>query len=83
MNILFVCTANVSRSYAAEKLFYHEAAQSGLEGVAVSSAGVMDMTDAPPDPKMADYLEKAGVAGRDHASRRMCGEYTEWADLIL
>jgi protein-tyrosine phosphatase len=83
MNILFVCTANVSRSFLAEHLFRHEAAQAGLSGVAAASGGVADFSGSPPDAKMVEFLVKQKISFGMHEARPVEPEQVEWADRIL
>lgn len=83
MNILFVCTANVSRSFTAEMLLKHEIEQLNLSHIAVSSAGLYAFPGSSPDPKMVEHLENTGVIVDDHESRLMTVEDVEWADIIL
>jgi protein-tyrosine phosphatase len=83
MNILFVCTANVSRSYLAEQLFRHEVRQLGLSGVAVSSAGVADFAGSPPDSKMVEFLSKQEIPFEKPGARLIAPEQVAWADRVL
>jgi protein-tyrosine-phosphatase len=83
MNILFVCSANVSRSFLAEVLLKKELESLGIEGIGVSSAGLYAYPGNPPDPQMVDYILKAGIAYEPHESKEMTVEDAEWADLIL
>ena len=41
MKVLFVCNANIVRSFMAERLLRSRLKRAGLEGVDVSSAGVL------------------------------------------
>ena len=83
MNILLVCSGNVSRSFLAEVLLKRELRSLGAEDVAVSSAGVCAYPGSPPDPQMVDYLAEAGIAYEPHEARGITQEEVEWADLIL
>ena len=40
MNILFVCSGNISRSFLAQRLLENELASMAVEGVTVASAGL-------------------------------------------
>ncbi len=82
MNILFLCTGNVSRSYLAEMLLEHEIDQNNAKGIFVSSAGILDNEGMPADPVMLDYLTKLKIPACDHLSRRITGKEVEWADRI-
>lgn len=82
MNILFVCTGNVSRSYLAEMLLEHEIGDRRLHGIYVSSAGILDNEGMPADPLMIDYLTKLKIPADEHSSRKICKKDIEWADRI-
>ena len=81
--MLFVCTANISRSPYAER----RAAQlaSGLSGTRVdtSSAGVPGFPGNAMDPVMAQELAARGVDGRGHLSRAVSGEILAATDVVL
>jgi protein-tyrosine phosphatase len=81
MNILFVCTANVSRSFLAEKLLINELGS--LKGVSVSSAGLYAFPGSPPDPVMVAYLLGKRVPAEGHSARQVRIEDIRWADMIL
>ena len=83
MNILFVCTANICRSYLAERLFLHEAEQLGLSNVQAASAGMAALPGNSPDPRMVAHLMEKGVAVGDHQSRQLELEELEWANKVL
>jgi protein-tyrosine phosphatase len=83
MNILFVCTANVSRSFLAEQLFRHELQRAGIGAVEALSAGVADLSGSLPDPKMVDWLSKQGIRFKKHVARPVDLALVEWADRIL
>lgn len=83
MNVLMVCTANVSRSFLAEKLMSHEITRRRLKDVRVRSAGVYASPGARPDSKMVAYLEIKGIPVSDHKSRRIHQDDIHWADRIL
>jgi protein-tyrosine phosphatase len=83
MNILFVCTANISRSFLAEKLFKHEIKKHSLDNISVASSGMLPLSGNPPDPTMVDYLKKQGISGEDHKSQQIDEEKLAWADIVL
>lgn len=82
MNILFLCTGNVSRSYLAEMLFRYEIDQGRSEGISVSSAGILDNEGMSADPVMADYLAKSEIPTKTHSARTVTERDIEWADHI-
>jgi protein-tyrosine-phosphatase len=81
MNILFVCTANVSRSFLAEKLLINELGS--LKGVSVSSAGLYAFPGSPADPMIVAYLQEKGIPAEGHSARQVRIEDIQWADMIL
>ena len=83
MNILFVCTGNMSRSFLAEVLFRREIKSLGMEAGNVSSAGLYAYPGNPADPDMVDYLKARGIAVPRHEARQMTREDAAWADRIL
>ncbi len=83
MNLLFVCTANISRSFLAEKLMKHELEKQRLNNVSVQSAGVYASPGSWPDPKMVEYLMDNDISVWAHESRRIQAEDIRWADHIL
>jgi len=83
MNILFLCTGNISRSYLAEMLFEHEIDKHHSKGIFVSSAGILDNEGMPADPVMVEYLIKLNVPTGDHSSRTITEKDVEWADHIF
>jgi len=83
MNILFVCTGNVSRSFLAEMLLKNEAKRLQLKDVIVSSAGVSAFNGMVADPEMVNYLSQIGVPSEKFASRPITKEDVDSADLIL
>lgn len=83
MKILFVCTANISRSFFAEMLLRDELGSLGVENIFVSSAGLRAFSGSPPDPHMVSYLLERGIPVKMHESRQILEEDVIWADLIL
>jgi protein arginine phosphatase len=83
MNILFVCTGNVSRSYLAEMLLRHEIGKYQLHGIHVASAGILEYSGIPADPVMEDYLAGLNIPSGGHLSRTITKENVDWADRIF
>lgn len=83
MNILFVCTGNISRSFLAEMLLKNEIESLELDNISTSSAGTFAYPGNPPDSEMVEYLTKMGIPIKDHESRQIAKEDVEWADNIL
>jgi protein-tyrosine-phosphatase len=83
MNILFICTANISRSFLAEMLFMHEIERQHLKDIFVSSAGIDAASGYPPDSKMIEYLLDKKIRVEGHASRQVRQEDVDGADRIF
>lgn len=83
MNILFVCTANISRSFMAEMVLNNEVDLHNLDNIFISSTGLFANPGSPPDPKMVEHLLKMGISIKDHESSQITKEDVDWADLIL
>lgn len=83
MNILFLCSGNISRSYLAKTLLEHKIAQNRLEGISVSSAGILDNEGMSADPVMVEYLQKLEIPAGDHSARIITKKDIEWADHIF
>jgi protein-tyrosine phosphatase len=80
-SILFICTGNICRSPAAERLF-----AAGLRGdaqVGVSSAGTLGLTGHGIDRPTALALRELGVDPDGHTARRLSAPIVTAADLIL
>ena len=83
MNILFVCTGNISRSFFAEMLLKNKIRQKKLDKIYVSSAGVSALEGNPPDSIMVDSLSEMEVTIENHEAKQITKEQVDWADLIL
>lgn len=77
--ILAVCTANISRSPAVERLL-----RSGLdESVQVDSAGVAALIGSPIDPPVAAFLRERNAETTSFAARQVDEDMLADADLVL
>ena len=83
MNILFVCSGNVSRSFLAEILFKRAVEALKLDDFSVSSAGIYAYPGNPPDPGIVKYLKEHHIPFGNHRARQIQREDAEWADRIL
>lgn len=79
--VLTVCTGNICRSPAVERLL--AAALGPDSGVRVESAGVAAVVGAPVAPLMAARLGAAGVSPEDFAARQVTEHMVRDADLVL
>ena len=82
MNILFICTGNVSRSAVAECILRTMAEREGRTDITVSSAGVHDLFGQSYDPQMIATAAKNGYH-MEGKSRHMTTEILVEADLIF
>jgi len=83
MNILFVCTGNISRSFFAERLFKNEIKIKGIESVSAASAGVAAFPETPGDPEMVAVLKKMGIDADNHKARMITKMDMDWADFVV
>ncbi|MDT0215572.1 low molecular weight phosphatase family protein [Rothia sp. ARF10] len=97
LRLLFVCTANISRSPYAERRARQlmgpapgeasesaaGSAESAVASLDVSSAGVPGFPGNAMDPAMARELETRGVTDHAHLSRALSGEILAAADVVV
>ena len=83
MNILIVCTANINRSYMAERILKGHLKKGGEKHIHVSSAALLDMKGADADPVAAGLLMENGYDGSGHRSSFLTDRQIDQADLIL
>ncbi|WP_413452513.1 low molecular weight phosphatase family protein [Georgenia phoenicis] len=79
--LLIVCTGNICRSPAIERLF--RSAFTAGSGISVHSGGTGALVGEPIQPPMAALLERAGVSSADFAARRVTEPMIVGADLVL
>lgn len=82
LRILTVCTANICRSPAAERLLQAGLDEAGIDAE-VSSAGVKGFRDAPMDDHAAAALRQVGGDDTGFRSRPLTGAHVRDADLVL
>jgi len=83
MNILFVCSANMSRSFLAEKLLGKEVEMLNLRDVSVSSAGLYASGLNQPDRNMVEYLSEIGIPSSEHRPKQISKKDINRANIIL
>jgi protein-tyrosine phosphatase len=86
--VLFVCTGNVCRSPAAERLLRRDLDRAaggiaGLSGVDVSSAGTGALVGEPISPPMAKLLGQADADADGFTARQLTPALVRDADLVL
>jgi sulfate adenylyltransferase len=82
LDVLFVCTANISRSPFAEHAARAILARNG-QRVRVASAGTHGWDAHPVDVDMAGQLAARDLDHSDFRSRRLLGDHVQRADLVL
>ena len=83
MKILFVCTANIVRSFMAERILMERLKKENKTDIEVSSGAIIDMDGAPPDPKAVKILLEHGLNGAGHISSLVTEDMITDADMIL
>jgi protein-tyrosine phosphatase len=86
--VLFVCTGNVCRSPAAERLVRRGidvavGGFAGLSGVTVSSAGTSALVGEPISPPMAALIASDGADAKGFAARQLTADIVMAADLVI
>ena len=84
LTLLLVCRSNIDRSPLAEQLLKKMLLVEGINGVRVSSRGVVAVPDMPmSDASQALLLSEDGIEATDHRSRSLAEADIHEADLIL
>lgn len=83
VKILFVCNANIVRSFMAERILRCRLQRLGVGNMEVSSAGLLAMEGAPADETARKILRENGIDDESHQSRLLSEALLEDADLIV
>jgi protein-tyrosine phosphatase len=83
MHILFICTANIIRSFMAETVLREKLRRTGRQDITVSSAALIDMKGAAADPIAARIVLESGFDGTGHRSRLLTAGAVSGADWIV
>jgi len=78
--VLVVCTGNICRSPAGERLLRHTLSATGVD---VTSAGTYAVAGHPVEPSMARLLTVDGIDVAGFAARRLTERLVRDADLVL
>lgn len=81
--VLFVCTANLCRSPYAALALGAALRERGIAGIATESAGIYAHEDSSMSTRMAVVLERHGVDGAVHRTRRLTPESVAAATVVL
>lgn len=81
--MLFVCTANVSRSPYAERRAAQFVTQLAPGTIETASAGVPGFPGKGMDPAMAGELATRGGDGHNHVSRSLSARILDGADVVI
>lgn len=82
-SILFVCSANVSRSPTAEALLRHHLGAGGLGNLQLRSAGTTAIRGQPIDERMAKLLSDRGIDASGHRSVQVTRADITSSSLVL
>jgi len=82
-HVLFVCTGNLCRSPMSEYYMRHLLEKSGVNGVDVSSCGVIAQSGEPAAENAVDVMAEEGIDMSGHLSRPITQEMADIADLII
>ena len=83
VHLLYVCTGNTCRSPMAEVITRARAAQRGLRGLEVRSAGTMAFEGSGASAGARVAVGERGLELNRHAARLLGEGELEWADLVL
>jgi ribose 5-phosphate isomerase B len=82
-NIVIVGTNNTTRSYMAEAVLKRLTEEYGLDGVKISSRGLVVLFPEPVNPKAAQAVGNAGYKIKEFLASKLTREDLEEADLVL
>ncbi|MEW5799472.1 MAG: hypothetical protein AB1728_10765 [Bacteroidota bacterium] len=84
MRILFVCTANITRSAMCEAILKKFVSDDNLHNkITIESAGTEAISGGSPDPETIEVCKKYGIDVSNHLARQVEPDLLDQADLIL
>ncbi len=83
MKILFVCSANICRSFMAERILKGMLKKVNRYDVEVTSAALYDMKGAKGDKAASELLRNHGFSADNHVSRLLDADLAGQADAII
>ena len=83
MKILFVCTANITRSVMAEAILRRLAARHPVPAIHVESAGVDALVGESPDASTREVCREHHSEVPRHTARQVTPEMIDGVDLVL
>lgn len=83
MKVIFVCRANICRSFIAERVFRRKLKENNRNDIEVSSAALYDMGRASADPRSVELLNKKGFDGYGHKSRPLTEDMIAEANKVI
>lgn len=83
MKVIFVCRANICRSFMAERVFRRRLKEHNRNDIEVSSAALYDMGRASADPRSVELLNKKGFDGYGHKSRPLTEDMIAEANKVI
>ena len=81
--VLFLCHGNICRSPFAERYMRQQLKARGIDGITVTSAGLLEQPDRRSPPNARTAANGHGIALETNAATRADAELLEQADLIL
>ncbi|WP_144920661.1 low molecular weight protein-tyrosine-phosphatase [Halorubrum salsamenti] len=83
LNVLFLCYGNICRSPLAERYLESVAADRGIDGLSVDSAGLRTTAGRASPDDAVQVADELGVDLSDHRSKPVTAEQLERSDLIV